>query len=513
MANEKLVGTIGNDQVPSNKAVSTTLDHGHVPVEVAVIPMLKRHEIQVLLKAGHSQRETAELAQVALSTVKRVLCEPEVQDIDTGAERRRRGIGRPSKAEPFRHFVRELLKEEPTLMSLEVLRRAREKGYTWGKSAFYELVAAERPHELTVMMRFEGLPGEFSQHDFGQVEVRFMDGSIRKVHFFASRLKWSRWASVSLVENEKVETLIWTLAEHFTLFGGVPLCAVFDRPKTVAISWGKDGQIREWNPTFAYAALELGFTAEVCWPYQPRQKGCVENLVGWVKGSFFKQRRFHDMEDLREQLSQWQRETNYERPSRATSEIPEVRRQQELARLRPMRIPAEELSIRIPVQVGPTAEVFHDGRGYSMPPEAAGLSGTLYLFKDRVRIVAGPWEATHPRDIAKGKVSRLAEHRAALLAAVSGKRGKRYLKRQQLFETGTAAVEFLTELVHQKPRSWFFEVERLHQMLQQVGAEKMDRAFRSAVQTATFSVDFIAQALGVRLPPDGGQLLFPGVAV
>jgi hypothetical protein len=46
--------------------------------------MLKRHEIQVLLKAGYSQIETAELAQVALSIVKRVLSEPDVQDIDTG---------------------------------------------------------------------------------------------------------------------------------------------------------------------------------------------------------------------------------------------------------------------------------------------------------------------------------------------------------------------------------------------------------------------------------------------
>jgi transposase len=492
---------------------NATLGHGNQAVEVAVIPMLKRHEIQVLLKAGHNQTETAELAHVALSTVKRVHLEPDVQDVDTREERRRRGIGRPRKADPFRLFVQDLLKAEPTLMSLELLRRAREKGYTGGKSAFYEMVARERPRESMVMMRFEGLPGEFSQHDFGQVEVHFLDGSLCTVQFFASRLKWSRWAAVSLVEDQRVETLIWTLAEHFTRFGGVPLCAVFDRPKTVAVSWSKDGKIREWNPTFAYAALELGFTAEVCWPYQPRQKGSVENLVGWVKGSFFKQRRFHDMEDLRAQLLQWLQETNNERPNRATSEIPESRRQQELARLRPMRIPAEQLSIRIPVQVGPTAEVFHDGRGYSMPVEAAGLTATLYMFKDHVRIVAGPWEATHPRGIAKGEVSRLAEHRAAHLAAVSGKRGKRYLKRQQLFETGTAAVEFLTELVHQKPHSWFSEVDSLHQMLQQVGSEKMNRAFRSAVQTATISVDFVAQALGVRGTEESSSLLFPRVAL
>lgn len=53
---------------------------------------------------------------------------------------------------------------------------------------------------------FEGLPGEFSQHDFGQIDVRFLDGSTRRVHSLASRLKYSRWVQVSLVSNEQVET-------------------------------------------------------------------------------------------------------------------------------------------------------------------------------------------------------------------------------------------------------------------------------------------------------------------
>ncbi len=39
------------------------------------------------------------------------------------------------------------------------------------------------------MVRFEGMPGEFSQHDFGSVSVVYGDGTSEKVHFFASRLK------------------------------------------------------------------------------------------------------------------------------------------------------------------------------------------------------------------------------------------------------------------------------------------------------------------------------------
>ena len=51
-------------------------------------------------------------------------------------------------------------------------------------------------------MRFEGLPGEFSQHDFGQVKVEFLNGTCRQIHFFASRLKYSRFMRVSLVKDE-----------------------------------------------------------------------------------------------------------------------------------------------------------------------------------------------------------------------------------------------------------------------------------------------------------------------
>lgn len=59
--------------------------------------------------------------------------------------------------------------------------------------------------------------------------------------------------------------------------------------------------------------LELGIGVELCWPHSPQQKGAVENLVGFVKSSFFKVRRFHDQEDLAQQLIEWHREVNQER--------------------------------------------------------------------------------------------------------------------------------------------------------------------------------------------------------
>jgi len=183
--------------------------------------------------------------------------------------------------------------------------------------------------------------------------VQFLNGSLQRVHFFASRLKYSRHIRVSLVPNETVEPLVRTLAGHLQDWGGRPLLCVFDRPKTIALKWEKNGEVTEWNPVFAEATLEMGIGVELCWPYQARQKGSVENLVGFVKSSFFKVRKFYDEEDLRQQLAQWHHEVNEERPCRATGIIPAVRLGEEAPRLRPLRVRPEELALRIPVYVGP----------------------------------------------------------------------------------------------------------------------------------------------------------------
>ena len=165
---------------------------GRRPVQAEeMLPLLKRHEIQVLLRAGHSQKDVAERSGVGLSTVRRVQREGDVMSADDRAAHQERKIGRPPKASAFAPKVAAWLAEEPSLPTQELLRRANEAGYDGHKTAFYALVAGVRPPRATPVVRFEGLPGEFSQHDFGHVDVSFVGGRSKRIHFFASRLKYS----------------------------------------------------------------------------------------------------------------------------------------------------------------------------------------------------------------------------------------------------------------------------------------------------------------------------------
>jgi transposase len=465
------------------------------PQSEVMLTLLERHKIQVLLEAAFSATEVAKRTGISVDTIRRVQREATVTHTDDKLEHQTRRIGRPSLAAPFAQKVSAWLQEEPDLPTQELFRRAREGGYTGHKSAFYALVAGVRPSRATPVVRFEGLPGEFSQHDFGHVDVRFVDGTKKRVHFFASRLKYSRFAAVTLVANERVETIVRCLARDFVKFGGLPLMAVFDRPKTIVREAGKGREVKAFNDTFARAIVELGVGVEMCAPRSGNQKGSVERLVGWVKGAFFKPRKFQDELDLQAQLDAWLNEVNEKTPSRATKVIPESRRREELARLRPIKIFPEKLALRVPIMVGPTAEVMFEGLPYSMPPKATHVAGTVFVYEDRLDIVAGRFRAEHRRRKPGEAPAPLPEHRAAKVAAVHGTRAKLYEKRQQVLNLGAAALELLTHITHREPRQSSQRVEQLYALLQLHGDVAMRNAIASAVSLDAKSVAGVRRAL------------------
>ena len=81
-------------------------------------------------------------------------------------------------------------------------RLLRDEGTPLGLSTVYRVIAAVRPTlPVDLMVRFEGVAGEFAQFDFGEVAVRVAGGAKRVVHFAAYRLKYSRWVYVVVVPN------------------------------------------------------------------------------------------------------------------------------------------------------------------------------------------------------------------------------------------------------------------------------------------------------------------------
>ncbi len=316
-----------------------------------MIDLLKRHAIQVLRHAGHSLDEIAAQVAVGTRSVQRVIGEPMITQHDPDVARAARGIGRPSKTEAYRATVAAWLTEEPHLLRVELLRRAHLAGYAGGKSALSDLVRTVRVITPRPVVRFEGLPGAFTQHDCGEVLVRFLDGTTKRIHFFASRLEYSRWVEVTIVPNQQVETLARALVEHFAALGGIPLLAVFDRPKTVALAWGKAGEVTDWTPVFAGVVLDLGLGIEVCWPHAPQHKGPWKT---WSAGS--RAAASSSAASPTPRASAPSSPTGCARCTRRgrrapTGIIPAVRRAEERPRLRPLKVAPADLALRVPVVV------------------------------------------------------------------------------------------------------------------------------------------------------------------
>ena len=471
--------------------------------------MLDRYAVQALLRAGVKARDVAREIGTSLRSVRRIAresLEPGPSDGEAGATSR--PVGRPRVTEAIGRRVRALLEDDPTILPGEVWRRLRDDGTPLGLSTVYRVLAAVRgtiPTDLLV--RFEGVAGEFAQFDFGEVHVRLPADVTRVVHFAAYRLKYSRWVHVVLVPNERVEALVRALLESFLHAGpGVPLRVVFDNPKTVVLRH-EDGR-PVWNATLAQVAIDYGFTIELCTPRQPQQKGSVENLVGFVKRSFFRARRFQDLTtDLPQQLRDWLVEVNTVRPCRATKQVPAHRLPAEQVRLKPLAVAPNDYGLCFAVTVGPTAMVTHQGIRYAMPAPACGLPATLSLYPERVQIVTvgSRHEAVHPRFPAVGAVSYLPGQRAAQLQSVYGKRKRLYFMRERLLELGPVGEAYLTELVHQRPHTWAGDVERLFALLEELGDDRFRAVLQRALMQRTFGAEYVIR-VAARLDESRGEV-------
>lgn len=164
----------------------------------------------------------------------------------------------------------------------------------------------------------EELPyGQQLQLDFG--EQRIDTGE--KVYIFATVLSASRFKYVS-VQSRPFRTVdvIEHLLNCFDIIGGIPKEIVIDQDKVMVVS-ENDGDII-LTKTFEDFKKEQGFKLYVCRKADPESKGKVENLVKYVKTSFFSAREFQSFKEIPNRLNNWLSRTANGKISKGTGCIP-----------------------------------------------------------------------------------------------------------------------------------------------------------------------------------------------
>jgi transposase len=272
-----------------------------------MLRQMERSTIQVLAKRGKSIRRIAEEVGRSPTTVARVLGEP----VDRPPTVRRRR----SQVDPYREQICQWITERlSTVRMLELVRAGPEQPYTGSRSQFGEMVRRirhkqeQQAQQLAVPIRFEGLPAEYMQVDWGEVRrFPFLHQLPATRYFLACRLKYSRGVWVRFTTDMRQETLFRGLVDCLATLGWVPWVLVFDNMKTVTS--GRDSASQAvWTPALLQLAGEFGFHPQACDPGAANQKGSVESLVKWVKGNFLAGRTFADEADLAAQLADWVRQ-------------------------------------------------------------------------------------------------------------------------------------------------------------------------------------------------------------
>jgi transposase len=307
-----------------------------------------------------------------------------------------------SKLDPFKEWICEQLKVEPTLQSQRLRELAAELGYSGGKSIFDDYVREVRPRFLVrrTFQRTLYRPGELAQCDLWEPRepIPVGHGQVRRGYVVTVELCWSRVLAGTLVFSKEPPDVLWGLGRSLERIGALPEKLVWDREGAIHAGGGR--------PTDAFAAFcgQLGVGWVILAAADPQAKGMLERSHRFLRSNFEPGRRFANELDFQQQFDRWCDKVN-ERVHRSVRAVPAERLALERERMRsfPSRLPDLErwLVTRVPQQ----PYLRFDRNDYSLDPALAGRRVELRISQTHVTAVAldtGELACRHRRVFAGG---------------------------------------------------------------------------------------------------------------
>jgi len=279
---------------------------------------------------------------------------------------------RSSKLDPYKEYIRARL-ERFDLPAPVLLKELVGKGYAGGITILREYVKPLKEEFVRrVTERFETLPGEQAQMDWGECGTIEVGGERRKLYVFVVVLGYSRMLYARFTTSTRLPVLLRCLVAAFERLG-IPTELLVDNMKQAVDQHDVSTGTVHWNATFLDFAAHHGFLPVASPPYWPRVKGKVERGVGYVKASFLEGRSFVDLEDLNHQLEVWLDSVANVRVHGTTQARPVDRYAQELPHLRPLAgVPVYDVRPVEIRQVPSDCHISYHSVPYSVAPEAVG---------------------------------------------------------------------------------------------------------------------------------------------
>jgi transposase len=319
-----------------------------------------------------------------------------------------------SKLDPYREWICEQLKAEPTIQSQRLRELASDLGYTGGKSIFDEYVREVRPRYLLrrTFQRTVYRPGELAQCDLWEprepVPVGY--GQARRAWVVTVQLCWSRVVAGTVVFSKEPPDVLWGLRRSLERIGVLPEKLVWDREGAIHAGGGR--------PTDAFVGLcgQLGVGWVILAAADPQAKGQLERSHRFMRSNFEPGRRFANEADFQLQLDGWCDKVN-QRVHRSVRAVPAERLALERERMRPLPERLPDLDRRLVTRVPQQPYLRVDRNDYSLDPAFAGRRVELRVSQTHVTAVVldtGELACRHRRVFAGGLTLTDPEHEQAL---------------------------------------------------------------------------------------------------
>jgi hypothetical protein len=273
-----------------------------------------------------------------------------------------------SKLDPFKDWICEQLREDPSIPSQRLREMAGELGYVGGKTVFDDFVREVRPR-FQVRRTFQRTiyrPGELVQCDLWEPRelIAVGHGQVRRGWVVTAELCWSRVIAGALVFSKEAPDILWGVGRCLERIGALPEKLVWDREGAIAPAG---------RPTDEFACFcgQLGVGWVILDAGDAQAKGALERSHRFMRSNFLPGRSFANPVDFQLQLDGWSERAN-RRVHRTTRQVPTERLVWERERMRalPDRLPnVDRRSVtRVPAQ--PYVRV--DRNDYSIDPRFAG---------------------------------------------------------------------------------------------------------------------------------------------
>ncbi len=404
---------------------------------------------------------------------------------------------RPSKLDPFKPFIAEVLEQHPRLRATRLFEMLKPRGYDGSVVQLRRYVVKIRPSSSREpFLRLSTLPGEQGQVDWGSFGKATVGHARRSLSCFVMVLGHCRAMYARFFYDQQLENFLRGHVLAFEEFGGVPRELLYDNLKSVVLE--RVGDHIRFHDKLLELAGHYHFEPKPCAPYRANEKGKVERAIQYLRHSFFAARRWATIAELNDQLAQWVDQVAHRRPMPGDPARRPVAQGLHDERESLLPLPEHPLSCALskPVRVGKAPYVRFDLNDYSVPSEHVGRTLTLLATDTTVRVAHQfTIVAEHCRSFDRGQVVEDPEHLAAL------HRKKRHAAslrgRDRLRSLCSNANAFIAEM-NAEGSYLGAEISRLLRVLDQYGIEETNTAIGLALHRQAHSASSVAYILDQR---------------